>query len=165
MSHFMQPYTLNYGLYPIQTLHPANTGLGNILDAFFDDTLTPRVRDFAGHLAIKENGDFEYKVDASGFRPEELKVDLEGDEIIITANHEEKHEHESVMRHFARRLRIPEHIQKESLQCDLDKRGHLTLTGHGDKITKPKRVPIYRVYEGKNLTQNGAENMKASNDK
>uniref|UniRef100_A0A914E7B0 SHSP domain-containing protein n=1 Tax=Acrobeloides nanus TaxID=290746 RepID=A0A914E7B0_9BILA len=158
MQNFIQPYapTLGYGLYPFA--HPtAELGLSRVLDAFFDDSLTPRVRDFAGHLTVKDNGDFEYKVDASGFRPEEVKVDLEGNDIIITANHEEKREHESVTRHFTRRIRVPEHIQKDSIQCDLDKRGHLQITGHGDKITKPKRIPIYRVHEGKSLTQDPAK--------
>jgi HSP20 family molecular chaperone IbpA len=42
-------------------------------------------------------------------------VDLEGDDIIITANHEEKREHESVTRHFTRRIRVPEHIQVGSI--------------------------------------------------
>lgn len=42
-------------------------------------------------------------------------MDLEGDDIIITANHEEKREHESVTRHFTRRIRVPEHIQVSSI--------------------------------------------------
>lgn len=73
MQNFIQSYvpTLGYGLYPLA--HPtAELGLSRVLDAFFDDSLTPRVRDFAGHLTVKDNGDFEYKVDASGFRPEEV---------------------------------------------------------------------------------------------
>lgn len=44
-----------------------------LLDTFFnDEDFTPRIRDHAGQLQIKDNGDFEYRVDVGGFRPEEV---------------------------------------------------------------------------------------------
>lgn len=61
-------YTLSPWLYPRSGELEAN----RMLDLFFDDTLTPRMRDFTGQLKIHDNGDFEYRVDASGFRPEEV---------------------------------------------------------------------------------------------
>ena len=37
-------------------------------------------------------GDLTYQVDVSGFHPDELKVDLHGDEIVIKGEHKEQNE-------------------------------------------------------------------------
>lgn len=51
---------------------------GGLLDTFFnDEDFTPRIRDHAGHLQVKDNGDFEYRVDVGGFRPEEVGQEQE----------------------------------------------------------------------------------------
>jgi HSP20 family molecular chaperone IbpA len=41
---------------------------------------------------MNEKGEFTYKVDASGFRPEELKVELQGNEIVLQGEHKEQNE-------------------------------------------------------------------------
>ena len=129
---------------PAWGLTPFSGGLGGgLLDTFFNDNdFTPRIRDHAGQLQIKENGDFEYKVDVGGFRPEEIQVNLEGDEVLIAAAHDERHQGEAVHREFSRRVRIPEGIQKETIRCDLDPRGRLHVLGHTRMLEGGQRRPI-----------------------
>jgi HSP20 family molecular chaperone IbpA len=135
-------YNANWGLTPWSS----NFG-PSLLDTFFNDVdFTPRIRDHAGQLQIKDNGDFEYRVDVSGFRPEEIQVNLEGDEFLIQASHDERHTGEAVHREFTRRVRIPDGIQKETIRCDIDARGRLHVQGHTQMLENlPRRaIPIGR---------------------
>jgi hypothetical protein len=51
---------------------------------------------------------------------------------------------ESVHRQFERRLVIPEHIQKESIRCDWDNQGRLSVTGKRNAVDQkaPRTIPI-----------------------
>ena len=53
-----------------------------------------QLRDHAAQLNINERGDLTYKVDVSGFRPEELKVEMQGNEIMVRGEHKEQNEGE-----------------------------------------------------------------------
>ena len=48
------------------------------------------MRDHSAQIKIEPNGDFAYKVDASGFRPEELSVEIHGNGIVIKGEHREQ---------------------------------------------------------------------------
>jgi HSP20 family molecular chaperone IbpA len=50
------------------------------------------LRDHSAQLKIEPSGEFSYKVDASGFRPEELSVEVHGKEVVIKGEHIEKTE-------------------------------------------------------------------------
>jgi HSP20 family molecular chaperone IbpA len=144
MSRWNDPsYYRHFGSHN-QGLTPWSSNLGaGLLDTFFNDVdFTPRIRDHAGQLQIKDNGDFEYRVDVSGFRPEEIQVNLEGDEFLIQASHDERHTGEAVHREFTRRVRIPDGIQKETIRCDIDTRGRLHVQGHTQMLEGAQRRPI-----------------------
>ncbi|KAI3415388.1 hypothetical protein GPALN_004996 [Globodera pallida] len=79
-------------------------------------------------LRISDQGELSYKVNVNGFRPEEIKVELKGNEIVVQGEHREQNEGESVYYQFARRAVIPEGVQKESIKCQLDS-GRLCITG------------------------------------
>uniref|UniRef100_A0A914H0H5 SHSP domain-containing protein n=1 Tax=Globodera rostochiensis TaxID=31243 RepID=A0A914H0H5_GLORO len=83
-------------------------------------------------LRISDQGELSYKVNVNGFHPEEIKVELKGNEIVVQGEHREQNEGESVYYQFARRAVIPEGVQKESIKCQLDS-GRLCITG--TKIT------------------------------
>ena len=100
-----------------------------MMDRLFDNDMNIQLRDHVGKLAMNEKGEFTYKVDASGFRPEELKVELQGNEIVLQGEHKEQNDGESVHRQFIRRVLIPDQIQRESIKCDLDNRGRLCVSG------------------------------------
>ena len=101
--------------------------LEHSLDHFFDDATTQlRLRDHAGQVINDKDG-FKYRIDVRGFKNNEIKVDLEGEDIVIQAEHKEEHENESVQRSFCRRLTIPKNVQKDSIKCDLDENGRLVI--------------------------------------
>ena len=43
-------------------------------------------------MQINEQGDLNYKVDVSGFRPEELNVEVQGNEIVVRGEHREQNQ-------------------------------------------------------------------------
>ena len=61
--------------------------------SFFDHErygqLARQLRDHAAKLSMSKDGEFTYKLDASGFKPEELTVNVEGDEICVRGHHTE----------------------------------------------------------------------------
>lgn len=74
MSSWLMPYNAYPFGYNSLLPYYQTPQLNTLLDAFFDDRMMPRMRDFAGKLTMHDNGNFEYRVDASGFRPEEVKL-------------------------------------------------------------------------------------------
>lgn len=97
------------------------------LDHFFDaSTQQLHLRDHAGQVVNDKDG-FKYRIDVRGFKNNEIKVDLEGEDVVIKAEHKEEHENESVQRSFLRRLTIPKDVQKEAIKCDLDENGRLVI--------------------------------------
>ncbi|KAF7638993.1 SHSP domain-containing protein [Meloidogyne graminicola] len=92
-------------------------------------------------MEIEPNGDFTYKVDASGFRPEELTVEVQGNEVVISGEHREKNQGESVHRQFVRRVYIPEGIKKESVKCDMDNNGRLCVSAK-QNVEGKRTIPI-----------------------
>jgi len=120
-------------------------GLSTALDHFFDDSSQLlRLRDHAAKLEFTDDGGFNYKVDASGFRPQELKVDVEGDDLVVRGEHREENHGEQVERTFFRRVRLPEGIHRDSVKCEMDERGRLTVCGARTAIEQAQRrsVPI-----------------------
>uniref|UniRef100_A0A183C835 SHSP domain-containing protein n=1 Tax=Globodera pallida TaxID=36090 RepID=A0A183C835_GLOPA len=70
---------------------------------------------------INENSDeLAYRFDVSGFRPEQLTVELHGDEIVVKGEHKEQKEGLSVHNRFSRSVRLPEAIVRESIRCVLE---------------------------------------------
>uniref|UniRef100_A0A183BHY4 SHSP domain-containing protein n=1 Tax=Globodera pallida TaxID=36090 RepID=A0A183BHY4_GLOPA len=110
------------------------------LDHFFDG-VQPQLRDHVAQLSMSDSGELSYKVDVSGFRPEEVNVELKGNEIVVEGEHREQNQGESVHRQFCRRVLIPEGIQKESIKCELDG-GRLCITGMKTTGDGKRSIPI-----------------------
>ncbi|KAI3414231.1 hypothetical protein GPALN_011689 [Globodera pallida] len=97
------------------------------------------------------------RVYVSGFRPEEITVELKDNEIIVEGEHREQnqgqfllrdyavHEFktnpESLHRQFCRRVLIPKGIQKESIKCELHA-GHLCIIGMKTTGDGKRPIPI-----------------------
>ncbi|KAE9554459.1 hypothetical protein FO519_002333 [Halicephalobus sp. NKZ332] len=96
-----------------------------------------------GELHVGKD-DFAYSVDVAGFKPEELKVDLDGDSLVVSADHRESTNDESVHRSFVRKFTIPKEVRKETIKCDIDSKGHLRI--HGAKLAiedqQKRQIPI-----------------------
>ena len=55
----------------------------DIFDTFLDDRLMPRMRDNAAQMRLDDKGSFNYRVNVSGYKPDDLKVDIEGEDIVV----------------------------------------------------------------------------------
>ena len=117
----------------------------DLLDTFFDDNSQRlRLRDHAARFTVQPNGDFNYQVNASGFKPEELKVDIEGEDLVVRGEHSETKENESVQRSFVRRVKLPHGSCKDSIKCDIDAEGRLTVAGVRANLPESQKrsIPI-----------------------
>uniref|UniRef100_A0AC35GCW3 SHSP domain-containing protein n=1 Tax=Panagrolaimus sp. PS1159 TaxID=55785 RepID=A0AC35GCW3_9BILA len=86
--------------------------------------------------AIMPNGEFNYKMNAIGYKPEELEVDINGHEVVISGQHRTDHhgQHQQPSGHhqFYRRFTLPPGIRPDSLKCDVDENGNLAISGKVD---------------------------------
>lgn len=78
-----------YDPFGVSFYHPSSF-VERMFDSFFDNNLRMRVRDNAGQMKIGEDGDFSYKVNVDEYKPDELKVDIEGEEIVIRVRFHDK---------------------------------------------------------------------------
>ncbi|KAL3093819.1 hypothetical protein niasHT_021648 [Heterodera trifolii] len=140
----------SYDPFNRRSLWPVTTIVGNVLSPFrqlereldhFFDGMQPMLRDHVAQLNVSNKGDFTYKVDVGGFRPEEINVEVVGNEIVVNGEHREQNDNESVHRQFSRRVLIPEGIQKESIKCELDG-GRLLISGMKTAGKGGRTIPI-----------------------
>ncbi|KAH7691377.1 hypothetical protein AAVH_16433 [Aphelenchoides avenae] len=89
-----------------------------------------------GLRPIAEEDYLACKVDLNGFSPEEIHVECSGGELVLQGKQfAEGPSGEPVcIRSLDKRLRIPDGLIKESVQCDVDDEGRLLITGR--KVTK-----------------------------
>jgi len=89
-SHHISPvplYRRSHYPYGFTYWPPAS---GHELDHFFDNFNQVQLRDHVGRLTLdEESGGFTYQLDASGFHPSELKVLVEGDDVVVSGEHRE----------------------------------------------------------------------------
>merc|ERR1712158_120749 len=105
-----------------------NENIGSMLD---------RKRDCS---TIKHNEDenkVEVHLDTSGYKPDELKVQVEGGIVRVEGKHEEKSEAGAVMvsRQFVKEYALPESSKPEGVESSLSKDGVLVIT-----MPKPKKA-------------------------
>ena len=90
---------------------------------------------------------FAVSVDVSHFKPEEIKVNLTGNELTIEGHHEEKNDrHGSVQRSFVRKYTLPEDANLEALRSSLSDQGHLSIEApkKTQAIEQARAIPITR---------------------
>ncbi|XP_014261340.1 alpha-crystallin B chain-like [Cimex lectularius] len=83
----------------------------------------------SGLSSIVSNKDeFKVNLDVQQFKPEELKVKVENDMIVVDAKHEERSdEHGFISRQFTRKYKIPKDVDLNGLKSNLSSDGVLTL--------------------------------------
>ncbi|CAL8124125.1 unnamed protein product [Orchesella dallaii] len=73
--------------------------------------------------------EFQLRLDAKNFNPEDLNVKVEGENLVIEGNHEETSASGCVsVKSFTRRCNIPAGVKPEDLNCSLDSSGRLMIT-------------------------------------
>mgnify|MGYP002062432305 CR=1 FL=1 len=90
---------------------------------------------------------FAVSVDVSHFKPEELKVNVNGNVLTIEGKHEEKDDqHGSIQRSFIRKYTLPEDANMESLRSSLSDKGHLCIEAQKKTaaLEQSRAIPITR---------------------
>merc|ERR1719220_3396623 len=85
----------------------------------------------------------EVKLDTSGYKPDELKVEIKGGELCVEGKHEERSQSGEVMvsRQFSRRFGLPQNVKKEDIVSNLSQDGVMV-------VTMPKEQRIEEVERG-----------------
>merc|ERR1719429_582401 len=114
-----------------------------MLPQLFQDFHLPEMKDSL-MLGLQEEKDkMEVTLDTSGYKPDELKVEIKGGELCVEGKHEERSQSGEVMvsRQFSRRFVMPQNVKKEDIVSNLSQDGVMV-------ITMPKEQRIEEVERG-----------------
>ncbi|VDN26584.1 unnamed protein product [Cylicostephanus goldi] len=93
---------------------------------------------------IDDEKKFAVSLDVSQFRPEDLKVQLDGRELTVEGKQEHKGENSFIHRSFIRKWTLPETVDLESVRTQLSDIGHLCIEAPKADPERPNRrnIPI-----------------------
>merc|ERR1712001_359681 len=114
-----------------------------MLPQLLQDFHLPEMKDSL-MLGLQEEKDkMEVTLDTSGYKPDELKVEIKEGELCVEGKHEERSQTGEVMvsRHFSRRFGMPQNVKKEGIVSNLSQDGVMV-------ITMPKEQRIEEVERG-----------------
>jgi len=116
-------------------LAPSVLGLSTPLHSGYLRTMRHSQPEDSGISAIKETkDDVKISLDVQEFKPEEVKVKVVDNFVVVEGKHEErKDEHGFVSRQFVRKYRLPTNVKLEAVSSSLSSDGIL-------QITAPKKV-------------------------
>merc|ERR1712130_848052 len=103
-------------------------------------SMLDRKRDCSTIKHTEDDNKVEVPLDPSGYKPDELKVQVEGGIVRVEGKHEEKSEAGAVMvsRQFVKEYALPESSKPEGVESSLSKDGVLVIT-----MPKPKKAINY----------------------
>merc|ERR1711972_564527 len=108
-----------------------------MLPQLFQDFHLPEMKDSL-MLGLQEEKDkMEVTLDTSGYKPDELKVEIKGGELCVEGKHEERSQSGEVMvsRQFSRRFGMPQNVKKEDIVSNLSQ--DITNEGRVDNFEGP----------------------------
>merc|ERR1712172_445403 len=114
-----------------------------MLPQLLQDFHLPEMKDSL-MLGLQEEKDkMEVTLDTSGYKPDELKVEIKEGELCVEGKHEERSQTGEVMvsRQFSRRFGMPQNVKKEGIVSNLSQDGVMV-------ITMPKEQRIEEVERG-----------------
>ncbi|KAI6189952.1 Protein lethal(2)essential for life [Aphelenchoides bicaudatus] len=93
---------------------------------------------------VSGNDYFKLQIDVGNFRPEELKVTVIENQVVIEGKHDEKADNfGQVERYFVRKYNIPDNVQPEDVVSELSRDGILTVqTRKKPPLDKTHNIPI-----------------------
>ncbi|KAL6725279.1 hypothetical protein Aduo_007341 [Ancylostoma duodenale] len=97
------------------------------------------------HQVVDDDDRFAVSIDVSQFKPEELKVNLNGRTITVEGRQECKDDHSFMARSFVRSWVLPENAIVEELRTQLDDHGKLTIEAPKDEsasASTAREIPI-----------------------
>merc|ERR1712038_1569188 len=103
----------------------------------------PEMKDSLMMGLQEEKDKMEVTLDTSGYKPDELKVEIKGGELCVEGKHEERSQSGEVMvsRQFSRRFGMPQNVKKEDIVSNLSQDDVMV-------ITMPKEQRIEEVERG-----------------
>merc|ERR1712038_1560696 len=129
-----------------------------MLPQLLQDFHLPEMKDSL-MLGLQEEKDkMEVTLDTSGYKPDELKVEIKGGELCVEGKHEERSQSGEVMvsRQFSRRFGLPQNVKKEDIVSNLSQDGVMV-------ITMPKEQRIEEVERGNTPIQ--VDHVKSSSER
>ncbi|KHN78155.1 Small heat shock protein OV25-1 [Toxocara canis] len=88
---------------------------------------------------------FAVEMDVSQFAPEELKVEVRDNHLVVEGHHEERSDqHGTIERHFVRRYALPKNADVQTVSSHLSDVGILTIIAPKTTSTLPptRKIPI-----------------------
>ena len=110
-------------------------------------TVTSRITQDGGVLVIEglkrveekeDDGKFEIKLDVSGFKPEEIKIQLHGKELIVSGKRTLEDGRANRSRGFSHRVLLPEDVVVSSVRSRFSKEGLLMVEASRDPALLPR---------------------------
>merc|ERR1712004_543927 len=100
-------------------------------------SMSDRKQDCSTIKHKEDDNKVEVHLDTSGYKPDELKVQVEGNTVRVEGKHEERSEAEAVMvsRQFVKEYALPEKSKPEGVESSLSKDGVLVIT-----MPKPRKA-------------------------
>jgi len=80
-----------------------------------------------GAVDVDKTGDFKYTCNFQGFRPSDIRVHHEGDQIVLEAESKQSGRHEHYERSVRRMIKLPEEVDKESVRCEWNEKGEIVV--------------------------------------
>ncbi|KAE9416379.1 hypothetical protein Angca_007536 [Angiostrongylus cantonensis] len=110
---------------------------------WMDQTMLTGHRIGEGIDVIDNEKEYAVSVDVSQFEPEELKVNIIDNTLIIEGKHDEKRDKfGQVERHFLRKYELPSSVKCDEVKSELSKDGILTVRYERQPLHQPKVIPI-----------------------
>ncbi|CAK5105256.1 unnamed protein product [Meloidogyne enterolobii] len=136
---------------PLHTIKSTMSGFGSPGDLGLGSTSFVQPHNY--QFGTATSGSFQssddylsVSMDVSAFAPEDLKVSIVGNQLVVEGKHGEKSDAlGSIERHFIRKFTLPRNAHPDLVQSNLTADGHLTVTASAPKIkeTSPGRtIPI-----------------------
>ncbi|KAI6225528.1 SHSP domain-containing protein [Aphelenchoides fujianensis] len=91
-----------------------------------------------------KDGNFHYRCQLGGFRPDEVEVHQEGDTLVISASQKHEGHGEHFQRTLKRVVAIPKDVHHESIRTEINERGELVIHGEKKAVegSQRKKIPI-----------------------
>ena len=90
----------------------------------------------------EDDGKFETKLDVSGFKPEEIKIQLHGKELIVSGKRTLEDGRANRSRGFSHRVLLPEDVVVSSVRSRLSKEGLLMVEASRDPALLPRERAV-----------------------
>ncbi|CAJ0944327.1 unnamed protein product, partial [Mesorhabditis belari] len=94
---------------------------------------------------LNEIDRFSVALDVAHFRPDELKVNITGQELTIEGKHDERiDEYGSIQRMFIRKFNLPEDTNLDAIRSSITENGVLQIEApkQGGQIGQTRSIPI-----------------------